>query len=89
MTILNTETVLLALIGAYAALIGAYAYIHKIEGDMGRRQLANEDKVGKALKENSKLLSDLKDSVTDRLARIETQLDIQLPKKGADGSHQQ
>jgi len=67
------------------AIIGCYAYVHKVESDMGKRQTEIESCVEKELKDVTVAVTDLKLAVSVRLQAIETQLEIQLPKKGAGG----
>lgn len=71
------------------AILGCYVYVHKVERDMGKRQEATEDCVEEELKKVAKAVSKMELAVTNRLTAIETQLGIQLPKKGASGSHPQ
>ena len=67
------------------AILGCYAYVHKVEGDMGKRQKETEDCVETELKKVAIAVTDLTLAVSVRLTAIETQLGIQLPKKGAGG----
>ena len=80
--VIEVGTLITVLIFLTGSIIGAYAYVFK-------RTAATEDTVETALKDNSKALNDLALAVTNRLTAIEKQLEIQLPKKGGDGSHSQ
>jgi len=70
---------------ALLAILGCYVYVHKVESDMGKRQTEIENCVEKELKDVTVAVTDLKLAVSVRLQAIETQLEIQLPKKGAGG----
>jgi len=69
------------------AILGCYVYVHKVESDMDKKQKATEDCVEIELKKVATAVTDLTLAVSVRLQAIETQLEIQLPKKGAGGSH--
>lgn len=65
----------------FAAVLGSYVYVHKVEGDIGRRQRATEDCVERELKKVAIAVTDLTLAISVRLTAIETQLEIQLPQK--------
>ena len=69
----------------FVAIIGGYIYIHKVERGMRKKQGETEESVQKAMEKTQKALTELTLTVTNRLTAIETQLGIQLPKKGAGG----
>lgn len=77
-TVLDVGIVVVVL----SAIIGCYAYVHRVAVAMGKDQKELEDCVRGALKENSEALNKLALAVTNRLTAIEAQLEIQLPKKG-------
>ena len=71
------------------AIVGCYAYVHREIKDMKKEQKELEDCVEGTLKEHTKALNQLALAVTNRLQAIETQLEIQLPKKGRGDSRSQ
>ncbi len=63
------------------SIVGCYAYVHKVAGDMGKRQTKDEESKDTELRKVTVAVTDLTLAVSVRLTAIETQLGIQLPKK--------
>ena len=80
MTTLDTGILTVVL----TAIIGCYAYVHKVAGEMGKRQTATEEGVEKEMKKVTVAVTALTLAVSVRLTAIETQLGIQLPQKKGD-----